>query len=140
KRDWSSDVCSSDLGYQGLAALDLAPADQHARGAAAVVAAGCGGAARCLLPAARRRPTTGHTVLHRPPGPGAGAGQPAPVRRLHLTLVLRRLPAAVHLPHRLHRPAHLLTPEEPAQQPDPGTAQVLPVPGTYPAAHHLIGA
>src|SRR5699024_12684735 len=56
------------------------------------------------LPAAHRRPPTGHPVLHRPPGPGAGAGQPAPVRRLHLTLVLRRLPAAVHLPDRLHRP------------------------------------
>src|SRR5699024_9266883 len=101
---------------EGLAAVDVAAADQHAGGAAAAPAAGRSGAAGCLLPAALRGPERGGAVLPGPPGHRPGAEPAAPVRRVLLAVVLCGVPAAVHLPDRLHHPAHPLAREEPRSE------------------------
>lgn len=99
----------------------LAPAHLDAGGAAAAVPAVDRRHPRLADPADQHRPRQGRRLQGRPPLARGHLRQARDVPRLQLGVVLRDLPAALHLPHRLHRAPHLAV-RRPAPQPPAGRA------------------
>src|SRR4029453_3041494 len=85
----------SEAGLHGLAALGLAPADEHAHRPLPSLAPGDGRRAGFGL-AARQNQRSPYRRLHRPaPDRGPAAGPARVLRGLRLAVVLGGLPAAV---------------------------------------------
>ncbi len=84
----------------------MAPAHQHAHGAAPASAARNRGDPGVARTPAQCRSQRRDAVLHRQPRPSADPRRAPTVRHLHVGLVLGDLHPVVHLAHRMCHPAH----------------------------------